>query len=68
MPRTRRPTRRKDRKQEFSGFKNPERTEALVAILDDDEGICDGLLNDPKERKGQEPIRQLKGLLACEAS
>lgn len=51
MPRPKRPAGRKDRKHEISWFKNPEWTEALVAILVDDEGIRNGLFHDPKERK-----------------
>ena len=38
VPCPKRPAGRKDRKQEISWFKNPEWTEALVAILVDDEG------------------------------
>lgn len=51
MPLPKRTTGRKDRKREISWPKNPEWTEALVAILLDDEAIRNGLIHDPKERK-----------------
>ena len=43
-----RPARRKDTKQEILWSKNLEWTEALVAILVDDEAIRNGLFHDPK--------------------
>ena len=51
MPRPKRTTGRKERKNEISWSKNPEWSEALVAILVDDEAIRNGLFHDPKERK-----------------
>ena len=51
MPRPKRTTGRKDRKHEISWSKNPEWTEALVAILVDNEAIRNGLFHDPKKCK-----------------
>ena len=51
MPRTKRTTGRKERKNEILWSKNPEWSEALVAILVEDGSIWNGLFHDPKERK-----------------
>ena len=51
MPRPKRSAGRKERKNEIYWSKNPEWSEALAAILVDDQAIRNGLFHDPKERK-----------------
>ena len=43
MPRPQRPNGRKEKKHEISWPKNPQWTERLVALLVDDETICNGV-------------------------